>query len=293
MKENRKMRHWTLKELNFTNPTYLLLFIDRHIDVLGRRNLSFESIYSGIDHEYDIILNSILNDDKFCIAPEYIKYNKAVRIKRLIIKEPGWSKPKYIYNIFGTKINDDYKGGVKIVYTMNINGNECLIIHNRILETILTQFSFKFKNCHIPLMDRIHDGYFGWIKEINNYIFEKEFMEEFKDDCHINNFSVIKMLILTSPYTIYNDFFTNCQSIDVIINEYKKHIDSDDFETKYEQDLDGLIKLKRWIFNNDVCRNNFIRLSVLLLYSRDPKIKTYRDDIIGLDKLLSKIFDNE
>ena len=118
MKEDKKMRHWTLKELNFTNPTYLLLFIDRHIDVLGRRrNLSFESIYSGIDHEYDIILNSILNDDKFCIAPEYIKYNKAVRIKRLIIEEPGWSKPKYIYNIFGTKINDDYKGELIISVT--------------------------------------------------------------------------------------------------------------------------------------------------------------------------------
>lgn len=293
MKEDKKMRHWTLKELNFANPTYSLLFIDRHIDVLGRRNPSFESIYSGIDHEYDIILNSILNDDKFCITPEYIKYNKAVRIKRLIIEEPGWSKPKYIYNIFGTKINDDYKGEVDVVYTMNIDGDECLIIHNSILETILTQFSFKYNNYHIPLMDHIHGGYFGWIKEINNYIFEKEFMEEFKDDCHINNFSVIKMLILTSPYTIYNDFFTNCQSIDVIINEYKKHIDSDDFETKYEQDLDGLIRLKRWIFNDDVCRNNFIRLSVLLLYSRDPKIKTYRDDIIELDKLLSKIFDNE
>ena len=136
MKEDKKMRHWTLKELNFINPTYLLLFIDRHIDVLGRRNLSFESIYSGIDHDYDIILNSILNDNKFCIAPEYIKYNKAVRIKRLIIEEPGWSKPKYIYNIFGISINKDYRGEVDIVYTMNINGNESLIIHNSILALI-------------------------------------------------------------------------------------------------------------------------------------------------------------
>ena len=75
MKEDREMRHWTLKELNFVNPTYLLLFIDRHIDVLGRRNPSFESIYSGVDNEYDIILNSILNDDKFCIAAEYIILN--------------------------------------------------------------------------------------------------------------------------------------------------------------------------------------------------------------------------
>lgn len=117
-------------------------------------------------------------------------------------------------------------------------------------------------------------------------------MEEFKDDCHINNFSVIKMLILISPYTIYNDFFTNCQSIDVIINEYKKHIDSDDFETKYEQDLDGLIRLKRWVFN-DACRHNYNRLFIFLISGRDSKIQTYRDDIIELDKLLSKIFDNE
>ena len=293
MKEDREMKHWTLKELNFTNPTYLLLFIDRHIDVLGRRSLSFESIYSGVDHEYDIIFNSILDDNQFCIAPEYIKLNTTLKIKRLIIKEPGWSKPKYIYNIFGTSINKDYRGEVDIVYTMNIDGNECLIIHNNLLWTILTQFSFKYKNYHIPLMDRIHGGYFGWIKEINNYIFEKEFMEEFKDDCHLNNYSVIKMLILTSPYTIYNDFSTSGRHcIDVIINEYKKHIDSDDFETKYEQDYDGLIRLKRWVFN-DACRDNFIRLFVFLISVRDPKNKTYRDDIIELDKLLSKIFDHE
>ena len=100
------------------------------------------------------------------------------------------------------------------------------------------------------------------------------------------------MLILTSPYTIYNDFFTSGQSIDVIINEYKKHIDSDDFETKYEQDFDGLIRLKRWVFN-DACRHNFIRLFVFLISNRDPKNQTYRDDIIELDKLLSKIFDHE
>lgn len=293
MKENREMRHWTLKELNFTNPTYLLLFIDRHINVLGRRSLSFESIYSGVDHEYDIIFNSILDDNQFCIAPEYSKLNKTIKIKRLIIEEPGWSKPKYIYNIFGTSINKDYRGEVDIDYTMNIDGNECLIIHNNLLWTILTQFSFKYKNYHIPLMDRIHGSYFGWIKEINNYIFEKEFMEEFKDDCHINNFSSIKMSILTSPYTIYNDFsISGRHCIDIIINEYKKHIDSDDFETKYEQDLDGLIRLKRWVFN-DACRYNFIRLFVFLNSGRDPKNKTYRDDIIELDKLLSKIFDNE
>ena len=26
MKEDRELKHWTLKELNFINPTYLLLF---------------------------------------------------------------------------------------------------------------------------------------------------------------------------------------------------------------------------------------------------------------------------
>lgn len=292
MKEDREMKHWTLKELNFTNPTYLLLFIDRHIDVLGRRNLSFESIYSGVDHEYDIILNSILNDDKFCISPEISGDNKTLKIKKLIIEEPEWSKPKYIYNIFGTKINDDYRGEVDVVYTVKIDGDECLIIHNDILNTLLTQFSFKYNNYHIPLMDRIHGGYFGWIKEINNYIFEKEFMEEFKDDCHINNFSVIKMLILTSPYTIYHDFFTNGNSINVIIDKYKEYIDLDDFETKYEQDFDGLIRLKRWVFN-DACRHNFMRLFVYMMSPRYEKNQTYQDDIRQLDKLLSKIFDHE
>ena len=69
-------------------------------------------------------------------------------------------------------------------------------------------------------------------------------------------------------------------------------IDSDDFETKYEQDFDGLIRLKRWVFN-DACRHNFIRLFVFLISNRDPKNQTYRDDIIELDKLLSKIFDHE
>lgn len=179
-----------------------------------------------------------------------------------------------------------------LVYTVKIDGDECLIIHNDILNTLLTQFSFKYNNYHIPLMDRIHGGYFGWIKEINNYIFEKEFMEEFKDDCHINNFSVIKMLILNSPYTIYHDFFTNGNSINVIIDKYKEYIDLDDFETKYEQDFDGLIRLKRWVFN-DACRYNFMRLFIFLISGKDSKIQTYRDDIIELDKLLSKIFDHE
>lgn len=292
MKEDREMRHWTLKELNFTNPTYLLLFIDRHIDVLGRRSLSFESIYSGVDHEYDIIFNSILDDNQFCIVSEYSKLNKTLKIKRLIIEEPGWSKPKYIYNIFGTSINKDYRGEVDVVYTMNIDGDECLIIHNDILNTLLTQFNFKYNNYHIPLMDRIYGGYFGWIKEIINYIFEKEFLEEFKDDCHINNFSTIKMSILTSPYTIYHDFFTNGNSINVIIDKYKEYIDLDDFETKYEQDYDGLIRLKRWVFN-DACRHNFMRLFVYMMSPRYEKNQTYQDDIRQLDKLLSKIFDHE
>lgn len=292
MKEDREMRHWSLKELNFTNPTYLLLFIDRHIDVLGRRSLSFESIYSGVDHEYDIIFNSILDDNQFCIVSEYSKLNKTLKIKRLIIEEPGWSKPKYIYNIFGTSINNDYRGEVDVVYTMNIDGDECLIIHNDILNTLLTQFNFKYNNYHIPLMDRIYGGYFGWIKEIINYIFEKEFLEEFKDDCHINNFSTIKMSILTSPYTIYHDFFTNGNSINVIIDKYKEYIDLDDFETKYEQDYDGLIRLKRWVFN-DACRHNFMRLFVYMMSPRYEKNQTYQDDIRQLDKLLSKIFDHE
>lgn len=292
MKEDREMKHWTLKELNFTNPTYLLLFIDRHIDVLGRRSLSFESIYSGVDHEYDIIFNSILDDNQFCIVSEYSKLNKTLKIKRLIIEEPGWSKPKYIYNIFGTSINKDYRGEVDVVYTMNIDGDECLIIHNDILNTLLTQFNFKYNNYHIPLMDRIYGGYFGWIKEIINYIFEKEFLEEFKDDCHINNFSTIKMSILTSPYTIYHDFFTNGNSINVIIDKYKEYIDLDDFETKYEQDYDGLIRLKRWVFN-DACRHNFMRLFVYMMSPRYEKNQTYQDDIRQLDKLLSKIFDHE
>lgn len=292
MKEDREMRHWSLKELNFTNPTYLLLFIDRHIDVLGRRSLSFESIYSGVDHEYDIIFNSILDDNQFCIVSEYSKLNKTLKIKRLIIEEPGWSKPKYIYNIFGTSINKDYRGEVDVVYTMNIDGDECLIIHNDILNTLLTQFNFKYNNYHIPLMDRIHGGYFGWIKEIINYIFEKEFLEEFKDDCHLNNFSTIKMSILTSPYTIYHDFFTNGNSINVIIDKYKEYIDLDDFETKYEQDYDGLIRLKRWVFN-DACRHNFMRLFVYMMSPRYEKNQTYQDDIRQLDKLLSKIFDHE
>lgn len=122
MKEDREMKHWTLKELKFINPTYLLLFIDRHIDVLGRRSQAFESIYSGVDHEYDTILNSILEDNHFCIPSEYSKINKTLRIKRLIIEDPDWSKPKYIYNIFGTGINEDYRGEVDIVYTMNIDG---------------------------------------------------------------------------------------------------------------------------------------------------------------------------
>ena len=292
MKEDREMKHWTLKELNFTNPTYLLLFIDRHIDVLGRRSLSFESIYSGVDHEYDIIFNSILDDNQFCIVSEYSKLNKTLKIKMLIIEEPGWSKPKYIYNIFGTSINKDYRGEVDVVYTMNIDGDECLIIHNDILNTLLTQFNFKYNNYHIPLMDRIYGGYFGWIKEIINYIFEKEFLEEFKDDCHINNFSTIKMSILTSPYTIYHDFFTNGNSINVIIDKYKEYIDLDDFETKYEQDYDGLIRLKRWVFN-DACRHNFMRLFVYMMSPRYEKNQTYQDDIRQLDKLLSKIFDHE
>lgn len=292
MKEDREMRHWTLKELNFTNPTYLLLFIDRHIDVLGRRSLSFESIYSGIDYEYDIILKSILDDNQFCISPEISGDNKTLKIKKLIIEEPGWSKPKYIYNIFDTRINDDYKGEVDVVYTMNIDGDECLIIHNDILNTLLTQFNFKYNNYHIPLMDRIHSGYFGWINELINYIFEKEFLKEFKDDCHINNFSTIKMSILTSPYTIYHDFFTSGNSIDAIIDKYKEYIDLDDFETKYEQDFDGLLRLKRWVFN-DACRHNFMRLFVYMMSPRYAKNQTYQDDIRQLDKLLSKIFDHE
>lgn len=292
MKEDREMKHWTLKELKFTNPTYLLSFIDRNITVLGRRNLSFESIYSGVDHDYDIIFNSLLDDNQICISSETDKINKTLKIKKLIIEEPEWSKPKYLYSIIGTKIRDDYRGEVDIVYTMNIDGDECLIIHNDLLETLLTQFSFKFNNYHIPLIDRIHGGYFGWINELINYIFEKEFLEEFKDDCHINNFSTIKMLILTSPYTIYHDFFTSGNSIDVIIDEYKKHIDSDDFETKYEQDFDGLIRLKRWIFN-DACRHNFMRLFVYMMSPRYVKNETYWDDIMQLDKLLSKIFDHE
>lgn len=291
MKEDREMKHWTLKELNFTNPTYLLLFIDRNIDVLGRRNLSFESLYSGVDHDYDIILNSILDDNQFCISLEISGDDKTLKIKKLIIEEPGWSKPKYIYNIFGTRINEEYNGEVDVVYTMDIDGDECLIIHNILLETLLTQFSFKYKNNHIPLMDRIHGGYFGWIKEINNYIFEKEFMEEFKDDWHINNFSIIKMLILTSPYTIYHDFFTNGHSINVIVDKYKEYIDLDDFETKYEQDLDGLIRLKRWVFNNP-CRYNFMRLFVFLMSPRYAKNKTYQDDIRELDKIISEILND-
>lgn len=141
-------------------------------------------------------------------------------------------------------------------------------------------------------MDRIHGGYFGWIKELINYIFEKEFLEEFKDDCHINNFSTIKMSILTSPYTIYHDFFTNGNSINVIIDKYKEYIDLDDFETKYEQDFDGLIRLKRWVFN-DACRHNFMRLFVYMMSPRYEKNQTYQDDIRQLDKLLSKIFDHE
>lgn len=291
MKEDREMKHWTLKELKFINPTYLLLFIDRHIDVLGRRSQAFESIYSGVDHEYDTILNSILEDNHFCIPSEYSKINKTLRIKRLIIEDPDWSKPKYIYNIFGTGINEDYRGGGYSLYN-EYRWDDCLIIHNDILNTLLTQFNFKYNNYHIPLMDRIHGGYFGWIKELINYIFEKEFLEEFKDDCHINNFSVIKMLILTSPYTIYHDFFTNGNSINVIIDKYKEYIDLDDFETKYEQDFDGLIRLKRWVFN-DACRHNFMRLFVYMMSPRYEKNQTYQDDIRQLDKLLSKIFDHE
>lgn len=291
MKEDREMKHWTLKELNFINPTYLLLFIDRHIDVLGRRGQAFESIYSGVDHEYDTIFNSILDDNQFCISPEISGDDKTLKIKKLIIEEPGWSKPKYIYNIFGTSINEDYRGEVDIVYTMNIDGDDCLIIHNNILNTLLTQFSFKFDNHHIPLMDRIHGGYFGWIKELNNYIFEKEFMAEFKDDWHINNFSVIKMLILTSPYTIYHDFFTNGHSIDVIVDKYKEYIDLDDFETKYEQDLDGLIRLKRCVFA-ELYRHNFMRLFVFLMSPRYAKNDTYQDDIRELDKIISEILND-
>lgn len=279
MKETRIMRHWTLKELSYKNPIYLVQFIDRHLNVFGKRSYNFVDLFPGVDEDYDIIYNAIPTDKYHLSHP--------VEIRKLIIEEPGWSKPKYLYNIVGTNIREDYEGKVDVVYTMDVGGDECLIIHNDILSVTLQQIKLKYKDHYVPGINRINGGYFGWVKEFNNYIFEKEFMGEFKDDCNMNNFSTIKMLLLTSPYTIYHDFSTSGHSINVIIDRYKKYIDSDDFESKYEQDLVGLIKLKRWIFN-DICRNNFMRLFVFLVGLSDNN-KTYQEDMKSLDNLLTEI----